>query len=177
MNKNINITYGMEGEGLKYHVPLFRQDDKRWALEPFGPFTVSFAGCGPTCIAMMLSAFTGKLILPPDIAKKYGKEHTSEYGALWSIFKAAADDYSLNLVQTDASELEPALDCLKEGGLVIASMTPGHFTSAGHFIILKGIAPDGMLYINDPASDNNNKKLWNPSIIFNECKQFFLFNN
>lgn len=171
-----NLEYGIEGEDVKNHVPLLKQDDPKWANKPFGPFRIEIAGCGPTCIAMMLSAFSNTTILPPDIAEKYGKEHTSIYGAEWSIFEAVANDYSLKLIQTDASDMEPALDCLKNGGLVIASMTPGHFTSGGHFIILKGIAPNGLLYINDPASNNNNKRLWNQKVIFNECKQFFLFN-
>lgn len=69
-----------------------------------------------------------------------------------------------------ASEPQRILDALAEGKLVIAIMSKGHFTSSGHFIVLRGVQ-DGQILVADPASYNRSQKLWDLSIILNEASK------
>ena len=62
------------------------------------------------------------------------------------------------------------LDALSDGKLVVAIMTKGHFTSGGHFIVLRGVQ-DGQIMVADPASYRRSEKLWDLSIILNEASK------
>lgn len=49
-------------------------------------------------------------------------------------------------------------------------MLKGHFTTGGHFIVLRGVQ-DGKILVADPASYNRSQKLWDLSIILNEASK------
>lgn len=70
-----------------------------------------------------------------------------------------------------ASEPQRIVDALSEGKLVVALMTKGHFTSGGHFIVLRGVTEDGKILVADPASYQRSQKLWDLSIILNEASK------
>ena len=57
-----------------------------------------------------------------------------------------------------------------EGKLVVAIMSKGHFTSGGHFIVLRGVK-DGKIMVADPASYSRSEQLWDLSIIVNEASR------
>jgi predicted double-glycine peptidase len=76
----------------------------------------------------------------------------------------------LNVEGCTASEPQRILDALSDGKLVVAIMTKGHFTSGGHFIVLRGIQ-DGQIMVADPASYRRSEKLWDLSIILNEASK------
>lgn len=63
--------------------------------------------------------------------------------------KALADDYAWNLV---------------------ALMTKGHFTSSGHFIVLRGVQNEKIL-VADPSSYTRSQKTWDLSIILSEASR------
>ena len=69
-----------------------------------------------------------------------------------------------------AAEPQRILDALADGKLVVALMTKGHFTSSGHFIVLRGVQ-DGKILVADPASQTRSKKAWDMSIILNEASK------
>lgn len=48
---------------------------------------------------------------------------------------------------------------LSEGRPIICSVRPGDFTTTGHFILLTGIAEEG-IRVNDPNSPQNSDRLW-----------------
>lgn len=50
-------------------------------------------------------------------------------------------------------------------------MLKGHFTSGGHFIVLRGVTSDGQIMVADPASYSRSQKLWDLSIILNEASK------
>ena len=62
------------------------------------------------------------------------------------------------------------LDALADGKLVVAIMSEGHFTSSGHFIVLRGVK-DGQIMVADPASYKRSGQLWDLSIILNEASR------
>lgn len=69
-----------------------------------------------------------------------------------------------------ASEPQRIVDALSEGKLVVALMTKGHFTSSGHFIVLRGVENEQIL-VADPASTTRSQKAWDLSIILNEASK------
>ena len=58
-----------------------------------------------------------------------------------------------------------------EGKLVIAIMAKGHFTSGGHFIVLRGVTEDGNILVADPASVKRSNQEWALGIITNEASR------
>ena len=54
--------------------------------------------------------------------------------------------------------------------MIIAIMGAGHFTSTGHFIVLRGVTDDGKILVADPVSYNRSTTAWDVSIILDEVK-------
>ena len=50
-------------------------------------------------------------------------------------------------------------------------MAKGHFTSSGHFIVLRGVTEDGKILVADPASKKRSEQEWELSIILNEASK------
>ena len=53
---------------------------------------------------------------------------------------------------------------------MVAIMAKGHFTSSGHFIVLRGVQ-DGKIMVADPGSYKRSNQLWDLSIILNEASR------
>jgi hypothetical protein len=62
------------------------------------------------------------------------------------------------------------LQALNSGQPVIAHMGPGTFTANGHYIVLRGVAPDGTIYVNDPATLDHSKETYSLDLIIEESK-------
>lgn len=73
-------------------------------------------------------------------------------------------------VMDGRDEHTAGVDALSEGKLVVAIMAEGHFTSSGHFIVLRGVK-DGQIMVADPASYKRSEQLWDLSIILNEASR------
>lgn len=141
----------MPEDGLP--IPVFHQYD---FVQPYGGGTISTSGCGPTCIAMVASYLKNSTITPTDIVNWCGNRYYVEgEGSSWAIFGAAAQHFGLGEVKAtySAAEVRAALEA---GRPVISSQAPGLFTQNGHFIVLRGINPEGKILVNDP-NDNNMK--------------------
>lgn len=50
-------------------------------------------------------------------------------------------------------------------------MAKGHFTSSGHFIVLRGVTANKKILVADPVSRNRSEKEWDLSIVLNEARQ------
>lgn len=142
----------------------------------YGSSTISKSGCGPTCLAMVLSYLKGTTISANDIVDWCGgKYYIPDKGTSWSIFPDAALEWGCNCEQvSDFAQVVEALNARKP---VIASMGPGHFTSSGHFIVIRGSTSDGYLLVNDPNKNNNSQH--NGKVpadwVINEAKGYFIF--
>ncbi|MCD9026062.1 C39 family peptidase [Cohnella silvisoli] len=136
----------------------YSQEDPRWKDILYSnrsdpKQTIAASGCGPTCFAMVASSFIGRRVLPPESAQ-FAISHgyrTDDNGTSWGFFLEAAKAYGLSCMQTGS--LEEAKQALSNGALVIASMRFGHFTGAGHYILLVGIH-DKWIDVYDPNPDN-----------------------
>jgi len=89
-------------------------------------------------------------------------------GSYHFLIPNAAKAWGLNVEGCKASEPQRILDALSQGKLVVAIMGRGHFTTSGHFIVLRGVQ-DGKILVADPASTSRSRKAWELSIILNEA--------
>lgn len=62
------------------------------------------------------------------------------------------------------------VDALSEGKVVIAIMGKGHFTSSGHFLVLRGVTSEGKVLVADPASEKRTNQEWDLDVIMSEVK-------
>lgn len=158
-------------------IPLFLQWDKRWGYERYGTEFIASSACGPTALSMVAVGLTGNTDMHPkavsDLSYDLGYFHASQ-GTSWALMSEGAAKLGLNSkeIPLDASII---YNVLGEGHPIIASMKPGHFTKAGHFIVLTGTTSDGKIKVNDPGSIENSKIAWDLDIIMNETKNLWAF--
>lgn len=153
-------------------VVYFNQLDEAYANKPYGTDHIGGYGCGPTALSIVVSSLTDEIVDPVQMAK-WSYENggwCKGSGSYHSLIPAAATAWGLPVEGCTASEPQRILDALAEGKLVIAIMSKGHFTSSGHFIVLRGVQ-DGQILVADPASYNRSQKLWDLSIILNEASK------
>ena len=164
---NISVDTGGFSVG---NFVYYRQGDYKQAYGWHG--TISSAGCGPTSMAMVLTALLGKKISPVEAANYSAKHgYRASFGTSWGFFGSMAKAYGLDCVQGSGNSSD-IMSALKQGKLVVASMKPGHFTKGGHFIVLRGIDKNGKIIVADPAKPARNGS-WDANIVINECKQSF----
>ena len=153
-------------------VVYFNQYDERYASEPYGTDHIGGYGCGPTSMSIVVSSLTGDIVDPIEMAKwSYENGYwCSKSGSYHALIPAAAKAWGLPVEGCTASEPQRIVDALGEGKLVVALMTKGHFTSSGHFIVLRGVK-DEQILVADPASTTRSQKAWDLSIILNEASR------
>ena len=91
-------------------------------------------------------------------------------GSYHALIPAAAEAWGLPVSGCTASEPQRITDALSSGKLVVAIMSAGHFTSSGHFIVLRGVQDEKIL-VADPASRTRSEQSWDLSIILNEASK------
>ena len=136
--------------------------------------TIATSGCGPTSAAMALTYITGKEITPVETAKFGNGTYTCSQGTYWSYFAAVSEKYNVKCSQKEVST-ENIKNGLKNGKPVIMSMGPGHFTRAGHFIVLREINKDGKVVVADPNSKERSEQVWDMDVFLSEGKQIWTF--
>lgn len=151
-------------------VVYFNQLDQRYANQPFGTDNIGGYGCGPTAMSIVVSSLTDEIVDPIAMAK-WAYENggwCKGQGSYHSLIPNAAKAWDLTVEGCKASEPQRILDALSQGKLVVALMSKGHFTTTGHFIVLRGVQ-DGKILVADPASTSRSQKAWDLSIILNEA--------
>ena len=151
-------------------VVYFNQLDQRYANQPYGTDNSGGYGCGPTSMAIVVSSLTDEIVDPTAMAK-WAYENggwCKGQGSYHSLIPNAAKAWGLNVEGCTAAEPQRILDALSQGKLVVAIMGKGHFTTTGHFIVLRGVQ-DGKILVADPASTSRSQKAWDLSIILNEA--------
>ena len=153
-------------------VVYYNQLDERYAGKPYGTDHIGGYGCGPTSMAIVVSSLAGETVDPERMAQwacenGYWCKGSGSYHAL---IPGAAENWGLAVSGCSPSEPQRILDALADGKLVVAIMSKGHFTSGGHFIVLRGVK-DGKILVADPASYKRSGQLWDLSIILNEASK------
>lgn len=164
------VTLGNAGET---QVVYFNQLDSRWSNQSYGRSgTIGGSGCGPTSLAIAVSTLTDRTVDPPTVCEwSVRNGHRCEgQGSYHSLIPEGAKHYGLNVERLGRSSARELAEHLSNGHLVIAIMAKGHFTSNGHFIVLRGITENGKVLVADPASYKRSGQEWDMSIILNEAR-------
>ncbi|MFA5990690.1 MAG: C39 family peptidase [Candidatus Doudnabacteria bacterium] len=152
-------------ENNYYH---FSQCSGSWASTPYSASgqtckesdgsasTIGTSGCGPTSLATALKNM-GVNVDPTTIANAVVKNNGRVCGSGTSgaVLQTIAQSYGATV--TNFSTVSDALKAVKSGGVVIAAMGPGIFTSGGHFIVIYGTSSDGKYLIADSGPRNITK--------------------
>lgn len=165
-----DITF-QDGE---VEVVYYNQRDERWGNLPYGSVdTIAECGCGPTSLAIVISTLTDKTVTPPEMADwSYQKGFYIPYGgSSHALIPKGAKAFGLPVAGAGVGDGQRVADALAEGKLVVAIMGPGHFTTGGHFIVLRGVTAEGRILVADPYSVNYSNREWDFSIILNEAKR------
>ena len=142
-------------------IPYFIQYDSRWAFHSYGSSCMGNTACGPTCLAMAAAGLTGNAGYTPDKVADYAAEngyYVPGSGTGWELFTGGAQAFGLmgEQISVDKSAME---ESLRDGGVLIASLTPGDFTMAGHFIVIYSSGLGGFR-VYDPSSIARSDRAW-----------------
>jgi Phage tail lysozyme/Peptidase_C39 like family len=156
---------------------IYNQNDVQWANEVYGPGgTIGSSGCGPSAMAMIITALTNKAVTPSETAA-YGRDpdHSTVYteggvaaGSNYKVGSILAEHWGLKAtaLTKDVAKINQGL---RDGGLVIMSGTgAAPFTTGGHFIVIRAVTGDGKWLIGDSNSTvgiENSKKEYDPVYI------------
>jgi len=148
----------------------YNQKDEAWAQASFGGDPVGRYGCGPTALAMAVSSMTDADVDPAEMAEWCAGQgyRAVKSGSYLTIVGGTAEEYGLNCVSLPLDDPDGLRQALEDGGVAVALMGPGHFTTGGHFILLHGVAGDGRLLVADPNSRENSLILWDAQLILDE---------
>ena len=151
-------------------VVYYNQLDKRYAHKPYGTDDIGTYGCGPTCMAMVVSSLTNETVDPAEMARwAYENGYwCSRSGSYHSLIPGAAKAWGIPVQGCGKTEGQRIVDALSQGKLVVAIMLKGHFTSSGHFIVLRGVE-NGKILVADPANYTRSQQAWDLAIILNEA--------
>lgn len=169
---------GISYEGVVFsdgstQVVYYNQLDDRWRYEAYGTDDIGGYACGPTAMSIVVSSLTSETVDPPHMAQwAYENGYwCSKSGSYHSLIPGAAEEWGLPVEGCTTSEPQKIVDALADGKLVVALMSKGHFTSSGHFIVLRGVTSDEKILVADPSSYSRSEKEWDFSIILNEASK------
>ncbi len=157
--------------------PLFLQWDPRWGYAAYGDGSnVGLAGCGPTCLSMVIYYLLKDESMTPDVIAEYSMAngyYMSGTGTAWRLLEDVADLHGLTVTQPKASDwtLKHELD---QGNIIICSMKPGDFTAGGHFVVIYGYDEEGYL-INDPNCVARSRRRWSYDEIDRQIKHTWVY--
>lgn len=171
----------------------YLQGDPKWASKTYkspdqSHQTISGAGCGITCSAMVIKSLRPKSNVTPVETANWSMKHNykTSGGTKHEYFVPQFKVYDipcswLNTADArymnsgaKASLFEKVKKALRAGtNWVIASMGPGNWTSAGHYILAYNMDKD-YVYINDPASTKSNRVKNTIGLFLNQAKFFWV---
>ncbi len=157
--------------------PLLLQWDPRWGYEEYGDNSnIGLAGCGPTCLSMVLYYLTGREDLTPDKIGCYAMENgywVEGVGTAWALLEDLPVYYGISVgnLRMEEADMKAELD---QGNLLICAMSAGDFTAAGHFIVVYGYDSSGFL-VNDPNCVARSRKSWSFSELEKQLKSVWFY--
>ncbi len=154
-----DIAY--EGDYLSENIQLggyagltyYSQVDGRWKNHAYTSIgdksqIIGTSGCGPTSAAMVVSSIKGTIT--PDIMADLfvqNKYRSANNGTYLAAFRWVADFFNIEYNHT--TNLDTAVQYLKNNNYIIASCGSGLFTYGGHLIVIVKVEGN-MLQIYDP---------------------------
>lgn len=172
------VTGGITASEKEQEFPLFLQWDPRWGYESYGESCIGLAGCGPTCLSMVLFYLTRDETLTPDKIAKYSMEngyYVKGAGTAWTLMEDIPKLYGIKFTELSSSEhsIKAALD---KGNIVVCAMGRGYFTTSGHYIVIYGYDEDGFM-VNDPNCIARSNERWTFGEIQYQIKNIWAYKN
>jgi hypothetical protein len=164
-----NVTF----IGNSVDVTYYNQTDSRWGNLSYGKSgTIGSAGCGPTALAIVVASLRDSSVTPKEVAEWSVKNgyRAEGSGSFHSLMPNGGRHYGL-IVEGIGTDRNKLIEALESGKIVIAIMKKGHFTSGGHYIVLRGITSEGKILVADPASIKRSNQEWSLGIILNEANR------
>ena len=170
------MTGGITASEKEQEFPLFLQWDMRWGYESYGDSCIGLAGCGPTCMSMVLFYLTGDETHTPDKIAAYSMEngyYVEGTGTSWGLMEDIAKLYGIKVssVSSTTNNMRAALD---NGGIIICAMGKGDFTTSGHYIVIYGYDNEGFM-VNDPNCVARSGRRWTFSEIETQIKSIWVY--
>jgi hypothetical protein len=152
-------------------VVYYNQVDERYKDKPYGTDNIGSYGCGPTAMAIVVSSLTGETVDPVKMAKwSYDNGYWAPGGGSYhALIPGAAKAFGLKSEGCTVKKPERIVDAIFSGKLVVVLMAKGHFTSGGHFIVMRGVTSGGKILVADPASKKRSEQEWDLSLILDEA--------
>lgn len=165
--QNMRVSFTGDAETRFYwptkgiNMPRMYQSDSEWGQRTYGHNTIAGGGCGPSSMAMAVSALTGDIYTPPDIVDiieqaKPGSGiwyYVKGEGSTYGIFPCVAEKVGLEIDDAIYTSEESLKSYLEDGKIVIISIGAGRiYKGSGHFIVLRGLDENGDFLINDSSS-------------------------
>jgi len=157
-------------------IPQLLQWDERWGYASYGSGFVATCGCGPTCMAMVVSGLTKDVSVTPAVVASYSDEMgyiDEDNNTYWKLMQEGGRNWGITCYETGADESVVEAE-LKEGHPIICSVGPGDFTKNGHFIVLTKYK-NGKVRVNDPFSQKNSDKKWVFADIKDQIKAMWVY--
>ena len=164
------------GEVTAGVIPHLLQWDERWGYHIYGDNMIAVNGCGPTVISMVASGLTGDNTITPYRVAKFAEQngyYEGDAGTSWALMTEGAAQFGVYGEEMGLSE-EAVFSSLENGNPIICSMSPGDFTTTGHFIVLVGIE-DGKICVNDPNSVKRSEKLWDYETLYPQISNLWVY--
>lgn len=148
----------------------FNQGEEPWASQLYGRDPIDRYGCGPTAMAMVVSTLGDDIVNPAEMASWAAGEGywCPGSGSYHTLIEGAAVSFGLEGSSMTDHSYHAIQSALLSGKLVVALMGPGHFTSKGHFIVLRGVTLSGEVLVADPNSVERSLVAWDPEVILSE---------
>lgn len=139
---------GCTADGFTY----FLQSGPSWAGNGYACSTIGYSGCGPTAMAMIITALTNQYVTPNEtaaIGSEVGAASCGQ-GSYGDRLPLIATKYGLKYEKIANASVETVNEWLSKGGMVIFSL--GSYAipvygniggNSGHFIAIRGVTSDG----------------------------------
>lgn len=162
-----------DGATWEGNFPFLFQCESKWTGSTFAGGTFCNAGCGPTSMAMVVSAITGNLVTPTELTGKLDCDTTSNRDCLlrWAdLYDIEGVNFAAQMKlnkNSSTEEIKQAFEkYLRDGYIVITSGNSSNsefsnaernpFSSSGHYVVFYGIDENGNWLIADPGGRNRN---------------------
>ena len=165
-----NYTIFLQGGGQPWSGNEYSERNQRCYDEDGSIATIASSGCGPSSLAMIITALTGNTVTP-DILAKQSTENDYRVcgsGSNHNIAFLASKYYGLKVTSINPNDEVAVNTALRSGAMIlVAGKGSSPFSEGGHFIAVRGVTSTGKWKIFDSAGKGieNSSKEWEPSAI------------
>lgn len=152
---------------------VYSQYDPAWAKLAYSSSTIAESGCGPSAMAMIITALTGTPVTPVQTAQYAAAQdqYVPGSGSKWSIGPRLALHWGLKS-QPISNDLAKITQALQSGSLIVAvGHGPKPFTTGGHFIVIRGITASGKFKVGDSGHSDTSNQEWDPQAILQSMSE------